>query len=110
MLDAFVGDEQQRRRREARLAWRELAAARRRHDELTRDSAAAEARLSELRALAEDTVGFEPETADELRAEPLDARIILGSILFSVAVSLMSGLYPAWMAARMTPVEAISYE
>lgn len=43
-------------------------------------------------------------------AGALDARIILGSILFSVAVSLVSGLYPAWKAARMTPVEAISYE
>ncbi len=43
-------------------------------------------------------------------AGALDARIVLGSILFSVAVSLVSGLYPAWRAARMTPVEAISYE
>ncbi len=43
-------------------------------------------------------------------AGALDAQIILGSILFSVAVSLVSGLYPAWKAARMTPVEAISYE
>lgn len=43
-------------------------------------------------------------------AGALDARIIFGSIIFSVAVSLVSGLYPAWMAARMTPVEAISYE
>jgi DNA repair protein RecN (Recombination protein N) len=69
VLDAFVGEEQQRRRREARQAWRELQAARRRHDELTRDAAAAEARLAELRALAEDTAGFEPETEDDLRAE-----------------------------------------
>src|SRR5207247_3298219 len=55
VLDAFCGDEQLRRRVEARQAWRELLAARRRHDELTRDAAAAEARLAELRALVEQT-------------------------------------------------------
>src|SRR5205823_12058976 len=36
VLDAFVGDEQLRRRVEARRAWRELAGVRRRHDELAR--------------------------------------------------------------------------
>jgi DNA repair protein RecN (Recombination protein N) len=69
VLDAFAGDEQQRRRSELRMAWRELAAARRRHDELTQDAAAAEARLAELRALVEDTEGLETTTEDELRAE-----------------------------------------
>ena len=61
VLDAFAGDEQQRRRSELRIAWRELAAARRRHDELTQDAAAAEARLAELRALVEDTEGLEAD-------------------------------------------------
>jgi DNA repair protein RecN (Recombination protein N) len=69
LLDAFGGDEQQRRRSRLRIAWRELAAARRRHDELTQDAEAAEARLAELRALVEDTEGFEPPTEDELRSE-----------------------------------------
>jgi DNA repair protein RecN (Recombination protein N) len=69
VLDAFAGDDQQRRRSQVRTAWRELSAARRRHEELTQDAAAAEARLDELRALVEDTSGFEPGTEDELRAE-----------------------------------------
>src|SRR5438094_925342 len=41
VLDAFAGDEQSRRRAELRAAWRELGAARRRHDELARGAAAA---------------------------------------------------------------------
>jgi DNA repair protein RecN (Recombination protein N) len=69
VLDSFAGEEQLRRRAEARLAWRELAAARRRYEELARGAAAAEARLAELRALVEDTAGFEPGGEDSLRAE-----------------------------------------
>ena len=69
LLDAFVGEDQQRRRTDARSAWRELGAARRRHDELTQGAAAAEARLAELRALVEDTDGLTPEAEDGLRAE-----------------------------------------
>jgi len=67
VLDRFCGEEQLRRRAEAREAWRELAAARRRHDALTADAAAAEARLAELRALAEDTEGLEPGDEERLR-------------------------------------------
>jgi DNA repair protein RecN (Recombination protein N) len=69
VLDGFAGDEQRRRRREAQSAWRELAAARRAHDEAARGAADAEARLAELRALAEDTEGLEPGAEDELRDE-----------------------------------------
>jgi DNA repair protein RecN (Recombination protein N) len=68
-LDSFVGEEQLRRRAEARRAWRELAAARRRHDEITRGAAAAETRLAELRALVEDTEGMEPDAEEALREE-----------------------------------------
>ena len=69
LVDGFVGEQQLKRRAALRTAWRELAAARRRHDELTCDAAAAEARLAELRALVEDTDGLEPDTEERLRAE-----------------------------------------
>jgi DNA repair protein RecN (Recombination protein N) len=69
VLDSFAGADQLRRRAELRTAWRELLAARRRYEELTRDAASAEARLAELRALVEDTVGLEPGEEDALRGE-----------------------------------------
>ena len=69
VLDTFVGEEQLRRRADARRAWLELAAARRRHEELTRGAAEAEERLAELRALVEDTHGMEAGLEAELRAE-----------------------------------------
>lgn len=40
----------------------------------------------------------------------LDLKLIFGSLFFSLFISLVSGLYPAWRASRLTPVEAISYE
>jgi DNA repair protein RecN (Recombination protein N) len=69
VLDAFVGDDQLRRRRELRRAWRGLLAARRREEEHLEGAAAMEQRLDELRALVQDTDGLEPGTEDELRAE-----------------------------------------
>ncbi len=69
VLDSFVGGEQLRRRAESRLAWRELTAARRRHEELQQGAATAEARLAELRALVEDTDGLEPGAEESLRGE-----------------------------------------
>jgi DNA repair protein RecN (Recombination protein N) len=69
VLDAFAGAGQLRRRAALGAAWRELLAARRLHDELTRDAAGAEARLAELSALVEDTHGFEPGLEEALRGE-----------------------------------------
>ena len=69
VLDRFCGDEQLARRAEARTAWRNLLAARRRHDELTANAAVAEARLAELRALVGDTDGMDPGEEERLRSE-----------------------------------------
>jgi DNA repair protein RecN (Recombination protein N) len=69
VLDAFSGEKQLALRAELRSAWRELAAARRRHDELSRGAADEESRLAELRALVEDTDGLAPDAEDSLRAE-----------------------------------------
>jgi DNA repair protein RecN (Recombination protein N) len=67
VLDAFAGLGDARRR--ARAAWRELQAARRAHDELTRGAASAQARLDDLRTLAADTDGLDAEHEDELRRD-----------------------------------------
>ena len=69
ILDAFVGEDQLRRRGDLRRAWRELLAARRREQEMVEGAAAAEARLAELRALVEDTRGLTPSGEEELRGE-----------------------------------------
>jgi putative ABC transport system permease protein len=39
-----------------------------------------------------------------------DLKLIFGSLLFSLFISLISGFYPAWRASKLSPVEAISYE
>src|SRR5205085_94071 len=71
VLDAFAEVDV----RPARAAWRELQTARRTWEELTRDAAAARARLDELRALGEELRGFlasleaEPRRLEEVEAE-----------------------------------------
>ncbi|HEX4745966.1 MAG TPA: AAA family ATPase [Gaiellaceae bacterium] len=69
VLDAFCGPAQATRRAEARDAWRELAAARRRLEELTRDEDAVAFRLAELQALVDGTQGLDSGTEAELLAQ-----------------------------------------
>jgi DNA repair protein RecN (Recombination protein N) len=69
VLDAFCGGDQACRLADLRVTWRELQAARRRHEEMVEGSAAAESRLAELRALVEGTEGWTAELEAELGAE-----------------------------------------
>jgi DNA repair protein RecN (Recombination protein N) len=68
VLDAFCGPEQLELRGEARLAWRELVAARRRQEELARDADAVAFRVAELQALVEATAGMSAADEQELLA------------------------------------------
>ena len=69
VLDAYVGDEQLRRRAELVQAWRELGAARRRREELSQAAASEEARLAELAELVARTGGLEAGGEERLRVE-----------------------------------------
>ena len=118
VLDSFVGEEQLRRRAALRSAWREVAAARRRHAEIAADSAAAEARLAELEALVEDTRGFEPGTEASLLAERERLRHLTelaeGSAAAAEALSPEEGDGAALLAAKaeraIAPLERIAPE
>lgn len=40
----------------------------------------------------------------------IDPLMLLAAVLFSTVVAMLSGLYPAWQASRLSPVEAISHD
>jgi DNA repair protein RecN (Recombination protein N) len=88
VLDAFAGLDV----RAAQRAWRDLQAAQRAHDELTRDADAARSRLEELRALVDDTAGLEVDDEDGLRAERERLRHL--SELVEGASAAIDGLTP----------------
>ena len=69
VLDAFVGEEQLRRRGELQRAWRELLAARRRRDELATATADRAQRLAELAELVARTDGIAAGDEERLRSE-----------------------------------------
>jgi DNA repair protein RecN (Recombination protein N) len=118
LLDAFAGEKQAERRSELRLAWRELGAARRRHDELAQGAAAAEARMAELRALIEDTDGFEPGGEESLRTERERLRhateLAVGVAAAGEAIAPEEGDGAAGLAAlagrALAPVEQLAPE
>ena len=118
VLDSFAGEDQLRRRAEARLAWRELAAARKRHEELQAGADAEASRLSGLRALVEDTAGMEPGTEQDLRDERERLRHVTelaqGAAAAAAALAPEEGEGAAGLAATaeraVAPLERIAPE
>jgi DNA repair protein RecN (Recombination protein N) len=118
VLDGSCGEEQLRRRAQARVAWRELGAARQRFEELTRDAAAGEARVAELRALVEDTDGLEPGQEDGLREERERLRhlteLLEGTVAAAEALDPEEGDGAAGLTAvaerALSPVERLAPE
>jgi len=74
LLDAFVGDEQLRRRAELARAWRVVVATRRARDDLALAEEGREARLEELQQLVARTEGFDAGSEERLQAERLRLR------------------------------------
>jgi DNA repair protein RecN (Recombination protein N) len=118
VLDAFIGDEQLSRRAKSRQAWRELTAARRRHDELQLGAAAAEARVAELRALVEDTAGLESGAEESLRGERERLRhltdLVEGAVAAAEALAPEEGEGAAGLVAQaersVAPLERLAAE
>ncbi len=92
LLDGFCGAEQAELRRKARGAWRDVGAARRRHEELSQDAGAAAARLEELQMLVETTEGLESGEEDALRADR--ARLLHASDLVAAVAAAAEALSP----------------
>ena len=43
-------------------------------------------------------------------AAMLDASVLFTAVFFSLVAAVVAGVYPAWRASQLSPVEAISYE
>jgi DNA repair protein RecN (Recombination protein N) len=116
VLDAFAKTTPLRA--EARAAWRELMAARRRHEELVEGAARTEDRLAELRALVDDTEGLEPGTEAELRSQREQLRhleeLVAGAAAAAEALAPDDGDGAAGLAAvaerAVAPLESLAPE
>ena len=98
VLDAFVGDEQLRRRAELARAWREVVAARRRRAEAVMAEAGRTERLEELQELVARTEGIDADSEDRLHAERERLRHV--TELAEAATSAAEALAPEFADAN----------
>ena len=116
VLDAFAGDGDSRG--ELRTAWRELSAARRRHEELLEGAARAAERVEELRALVEATDGLEPGTEADCARSASGCfaleDLVTGTAAAAEALAPEDGDGAAALAARaeraVAPLESLAPE
>ena len=120
VLDSYAGDDQLRRRADLARAWRGLAVARRRHDELLSAASGEAARLADLRELLARTEGFAVGGEEALKAERERLRNV--TELAAAAVTAAEALEPeegetqgaaalaAGGAAALAPAAAIAPE
>jgi len=116
VLDSFAADDALRTA--ARQAWRELGAARRRHEEVVAGEAMREQRLAELRALVEDTEGLEPGAEGAIRGEREKLRhveeLAEGATAAAEAIAPEEGEGAAGLAGRaeraVAPLEQLAPE
>jgi DNA repair protein RecN (Recombination protein N) len=116
VLDAYAGAGELRG--ELRSAWRELTAARRRHQELLEGAARAAERLDELRALVEATDGLEAGAEESLRAQRERLLrledLVVGTAAAAEALAPEEGDGAAALAARaeraVAPLESLAPE
>ena len=51
-----------------------------------------------------------PKRMQNLFVTHVPVWILVGLLVFSVGIGVMSGVYPAWKAAKLDPVDALRYE
>ncbi len=67
--------------------------------------------IDQLGLLENFTTGTYNTVLGEISIRPVfEASLFINSVLFGILISVVFGLYPAWRAARMEPVDALRHD